>query len=124
MIALRLLEAPHSVVRSAFLSLQIDEAPIESIVTSNGELRIYTGTAGIELSIYVNSQYITVTVTRSGQVKVTLPSDYGGKINGLCGNFDGSADNDLMTLVGTDVSGETPAVQGQLIAQSYLVLTA
>lgn len=81
------------------------------------------GTAGIELSIYVNLQYITVTVTRSGQVKVTLPSDYGSKINGLCGNFDGSAENDLVTSVGTDVSGETPADQGQLIAQSYLVIT-
>lgn len=97
---------------------------VESIVTANNQLRIYSGTAGIELAIYVTDvTLITVTVTRSAQIKISMPSEYSGKIAGLCGNYDGLAANDLVTLNGDDVSGETQAVQGQLIAQSHLFHT-
>lgn len=83
---------------------------------------IYYGANGRELAIQVASTLIRVSVTTSAKVKVTLPSTYGHKLCGLCGNFDGSSSNDLRTANGIyvpqDVNGY---VQGALIAESYLV---
>lgn len=103
----------------------MDDLAVESSVLDNDRIRIYSGTEGIELDIYLTSgtdpTLISVAVTPSAQIRVTLPSEYASRIRGLCGNYDGAAANDLSTLQGTDVSAEPSEIQGQQIAQSYLI---
>ncbi len=38
-----------------------------------------------------------------------LPSSYSGKVTGLCGDFDGTRDDDLVTRTGQNVTGDPNA---------------
>mgnify|MGYP001795085285 CR=1 FL=1 len=93
---------------------------MDTILTSNGELMVYTGTAGKEVAIQSGETIVRVTMTRTSQIKLTVPDTYQSLLCGICGNYDGTAANDLSTSSGQDVFSESLTKRGQLIAQSYV----
>jgi hypothetical protein len=50
--------------------------------------------------------YGLVVVFDTWKVKVTVPIQFAGKLNGLCGNFDGIPENDLTTADGVLISSD------------------
>ena len=75
---------------------------------------------------FIQDENILVTLTPTGMVRVSVPDTYSSstsniKLCGMCGNFNLDPSDDLTTSTRSDVSAESAANRGALIAGSYLL---
>ena len=55
------------------------------------------------------------------EISIQIPQNYSSCLDGICGNFDGDAVNDLSTKAGDDVSGKFEHKRDFLIGSSWRV---
>jgi zonadhesin len=99
-------------------ALQLNSAPL--LISA-----IYYSNAGFTVSYYGRAvRYevpsIGLVVLYDGwQASVTVPVQFAGLLQGICGNYDGNPGNDLTTADGVDVRVQPNAAN--LVGDSYVV---
>lgn len=95
-----------------FSALQLNNQLVSLPLDSNNELKVFRSgyTAVVE-----TSAGITVSFDWQSTVTVTLPSNYQDAVGGLCGNYNGNAQDDLTMQNGK------PAPDGTKLGESWQV---